>query len=49
MSPCIEAGYNFIHALHRFSYDADCHLLLMIFLGETSEEVYKVRRCKLDR
>ena len=48
-SAVIEAGYNFVHALKRFSYDADCDLLLMIFLGETSEEVYKDQlRCVFD-
>ena len=41
MSGVIETGYNFIHSLKRFNYDADCELFLMVFLGEMSEDVYK--------
>ena len=41
VSGVIETGYNFVHSLKRFDYDADCDLFLMVFLGEISEEVYK--------
>lgn len=33
-------GYNLLHALHRWMYDADCQLFLQVLLGEVSENVH---------
>jgi hypothetical protein len=41
LSGVIETGYNFVHSLKRFNYDADCELFLMVFLGAISEDVFK--------
>ena len=39
-SMVVEYGYNVLHALKRYSYDADCELFLKVLVGELGEEVY---------
>lgn len=40
----VEAGYNLLGALRRYSYDADLELFLRVLAGEVSEEVLVDRR-----
>lgn len=39
-SMVVEYGYNVLHALKRYSYDADCELFFKVLVGELGEEVY---------
>ena len=39
-SMVVEYGYNVLHALKRYSYDADCEFFLKVLVGELGEEVY---------
>ncbi|XRA97756.1 translin-associated factor X-interacting 1 [Pycnococcus provasolii] len=47
-SAVVEIGYNFIHALQKHAYDADCELFLKILQGEIREEVYsaQIKMCR---
>ena len=35
-----QMGYNLLHGLWKYSWDADCELFLKILQGEMKEDVY---------
>lgn len=37
---CAQAGYNLLHGLWKYSWDADCELFLKILQGQVREDVY---------
>eukprot|EP00854_Cymbomonas_tetramitiformis_P004888 gene4888-5970_t len=37
----LEAGYNLLRSVHKYSYDADCEMFLKILTGEVHEDVLK--------
>ncbi len=36
----VEQAYNIVHALEKFSYDADCDMFLKILMGELPEQAF---------
>ena len=44
----VEIAYNFVDALKRYSYDADCELFHRILFGELCEDVYHDQMQMLD-
>ena len=36
----VQTGYNFLYGLWKYSWDADCELLLKILQEEIKEDVY---------
>ena len=36
----VQAGYNLLHGLWKYSWDADCELFLKILEGQVREDVY---------